>query len=338
MGTLRVLQSFGVPRPTTNPYIVQLARAIQADPRVEHVPFSWRAALTQPIDVIHVHWADAMLAGRTPLRRMAKRLAFALFVCRIRVARIPVVRTVHNLEEPNVGAVDRALIRALTRCTTLRIHLTPTTPEEMDVPSVVIEHGHYIDWFAQYPKAQAVTGRLGYAGLLKAYKGVDRLLTAFSRSQLPELSLTVAGKPADPETDAFIRQRAAELPHVTVDLRYISESELVSLVTSSELIVLPYVTMHNSGAALAALSLERPILVPDNPTNRALADEVGPGWVLFFEGEITSDALDEAIREIRSTPPTARPALGRRAWTDAGARHGDAYLMAAANPRHRAED
>ncbi|MDT0156335.1 glycosyl transferase [Microbacterium sp. ARD32] len=336
MPSIRVMQTFGAPRTTTNPYIVQLAHAIEADPRITHVPFSWRSALIEPLDVVHVHWADAVLAGRTPLTRLAKRVAFALFVARVRLFRIPVVRTVHNLTEPSVGPVDRALVRALIGRTTLRIHLSPTTPDEEGTPAVLIEHGHYINWFGQYRKSDAVTGRIGYAGLLKAYKGIDRLLSAFSESHMPGLSLRVAGKPADAQTDRFVRERVASLPRAEADLRYISEAELVTLVTSSELIVLPYIVMHNSGAALAALSLERPILVPDNPTNRALANEVGPGWVHLFQGELTAQGLDDAIQDLRASPPTQKPRLDNREWTHAGRRHVDAYLQAMTlNNRHR---
>ena len=40
--------------------------------------------------------------------------------------------------------------------------------------------------------------------------------------------------------------------------------------------VLPYRQMHNSGAVLAALSLDRPVLVPATD-QRGLGAEVGPG-------------------------------------------------------------
>ena len=50
--------------------------------------------------------------------------------------------------------------------------------------------------------------------------------------------------------------------------------------------MLPYRHMHNSGAALTALSLDRPVLVPETDVNRDLARETGPGWVVTFAGEL----------------------------------------------------
>lgn len=325
------MQTFGVPRPTTNPYIVQLARALDADPRVRHMPFSWRSALIGRVDVVHVHWADALLAGRNPVTRFGKRMALALFIARIRLTGIPVVRTVHNLTPP-----DPWLARQLESCTTLRIHLTPTTPQDSRTPSVCIAHGHYEDWFADFPKQDPKPGRIGYVGLLKAYKGITQLLDAFTDTSTPGLSLRLAGRPSDEETAQVITSRITDIPEAEATLRYVSEDELVSLITESELVVLPYLHMHNSGAVLAALSLHRPVLVPANPTNAALADEVGPGWVFPFDGVLTGATIDSVISELRTRPAAAPPNLAARDWSETGRLHGDAY--AAAFARRRSKD
>lgn len=337
MGTLRVMQTFGAPRPTTNPYIVQLGQALMQEPRIEHIPFSWREALLGRIDVLHVHWADTLLAGRTPLTRFGKRVAMSAFLARIRLSRLPVVRTVHNLSEPKGSRLDRALVRMLEQRTTLRIHLTPTTPTEPGVPSIVIPHGHYVDWFSRFPKESAIPGRFGYVGLLKAYKGIDALLRAYEEARTPGISLRLAGRPADAATTSLIAARLPALRDASAELRYVSEAELVTLVTSSEIVVLPYREMHNSGAALAALSLSRPVIVPANPTNAALSDEVGQGWVLQFDGELDGDALDSALATARSTERSSAPELSRRGWSQAGALHADAYIRAAAHHPRRKE-
>lgn len=328
MGTLQVMQTFGVPRPTTNPYIVQLARALEADPRVDHVPFSWRSALFAPLDVVHVHWADALLAGRNPMTRFGKRVAMALFIARIRLGRIPVVRTVHNLTPPDGDRMSAWLVRELQRCTTLRIHLSTTTPQDPTTPSVCIVHGHYEDWFSSFPEERVTPGRIGYVGLLKAYKGIMQLLTAFEDATTPGLSLSLAGRPADDDTRATINARITEIPGADATLRYVSEAELVERITSSELVVLPYLQMHNSGAVLAALSLHRPVLVPANPTNAALAAEVGQSWVHQFDGELTGAALDAVIARLRRGAASSPPDLSARGWSETGRLHADAYATA----------
>jgi hypothetical protein len=86
--------------------------------------------------------------------------------------------------------------------------------------------------------------------------------------------------------------------------------------------------MHNSAGALTALSLDRPILVPDNSVNRLLADEVGNGWVYRYSGELTPDILRETVTVVRADARSDRPDLSTREWSDAGRRHVAAYRRA----------
>ncbi|PZU45667.1 MAG: glycosyl transferase [Microbacterium sp.] len=323
------MQSFGAPRPTTNPYIVMLRDSLVASPEVEHVPFSWRTALTGSYDVFHVHWPDTLLDARSPARRMAKRLAFAGLLVRLRLRGTPVVRTVHNLTEPRGGAIDRRLVAALNRRIRMRIRINAATPEVAGIPSVLAPHGHYRNWYAPMPRRERTTDHLGYVGLIKPYKGVENLVAAFEEAVAaqPGVSLRVQGRPADDQVASWLRAAADRIPGLSLTLRYLDEEEFVAAVTESALVVLPYRELHNSGAALAALSLDRPVLVPDNDTTRALADEVGADWVLTFTGELTAATLRTALARV-AEPPIEGPDLSARDWSETAARHVDAYRKA----------
>lgn len=329
MGSIRVMQSFGEPRPTTNPYIVMLRGSLVASPDVEHVPFSWRTALTGAYDVFHVHWPDTLLDGRSPARRAAKRVAFAALLLRLRLRGTPVVRTVHNLSEPRGGALDRRLVDALNRRISLRIRINASTPDVEGIPSALVPHGHYRDWYARMPRRERIAGHLGYVGLIKPYKGVERLVETFEEVSAgrADVSLRVQGRPADEQVASWLSAAADRIPGLAVTLRYLDEEEFVEAVTESALVVLPYRELHNSGAALAALSLDRPVLVPDNDTTRALAREVGADWVLTFEGDLTAEALSAALARVADAPSGA-PDLSARDWSETAARHADAYRKA----------
>ncbi len=327
MVAVRVMQSFGRPRPTTNPYIVLLRDALVATDGVEHIPFSWRTALTGRYDVFHVHWPDTLLQGRRWWTRAGKRAGFAAMMLRMRLRRVAVVQTVHNLSDPDMGHLDSALIRALRRRTELFITLNETGPDIEPGRQVLVRHGHYRDWFAAYPTAAAVPGRVGYVGLIKPYKGIEALLAAFATAREADerLTLRIAGNPSDPAIAEAVRQASERTPGIEAVLRYVTEAEFAETVTSSTVVVLPYRQMHNSGAALAALSLGRPVLVPDNETNRALAAEVGAAWVRTFAGELDADDLVTAVAA--GIAPGA-PDLSAREWTTAGILHADAYRRA----------
>ncbi|MEP6629669.1 MAG: glycosyltransferase [Lapillicoccus sp.] len=333
---IRVLQSFGRPGPRTNPYIVMLGERLESTPGLELVRFSWRAALGGHYDVVHLHWPEVLLEGASPLRSAGKRVAFALLLARLGTRCTPVVRTVHNLDLPtDLSPLDRGLLVWAERLTTVRIRLNESTPVPSQALAVTIPHGDYQDWFGRYAPSTQRQGRLAFVGLVRRYKGVERLLEAFAdtSSDRPDLTLTVSGRPSTAELEADLRMRAERDPRVVLDLRFLTDAELVRAVTESSLVVLPYRFMHNSGTVLAALSLGRPVLAPRTTVNEELSSEVGAGWVHLFDGELTGQDLRNTVRRLADHPPTAPPNLTARRWDDTGSAHRDAYRLAMARAR-----
>jgi beta-1,4-mannosyltransferase len=74
-------------------------------------------------------------------------------------------------------------------------------------------------------------------------------------------------------------ERGARRPRVRLTLRHADDDELVEAVGEAQVVVLPYRQMHNSGALLLALSLDRRVLVPSGPVTDELAARVGEHWV-----------------------------------------------------------
>src|SRR2546423_439948 len=191
-----VLQSFRRPRRTTNPYLVQLVRALPDDVRTDY--FSWRRALAGRYDVLHLHWPEVLLRSPSRARALARRAATTLLLGVLRARRIAVVRTLHNPqphEQPPL--LDRAVLRGLDRSTTRWIRLNPFTAEPDPARTSTILHGHYRDWFGPAGRP-AVPGRLLCFGLLRPYKGVESLLEAFGELDEGSLGLRVVGAPPTP--------------------------------------------------------------------------------------------------------------------------------------------
>lgn len=334
---LRVMQSFRAPRSTTNPYITMLDQALAADPQLAHRRFSWGGALFGRYDVFHWHWPEGKLHGTTWWKSAGKFALTALLSLRHRLSRrITVVRTVHNVELPDDNAPRTWLLRRIDAQTDHRIVLNTTTRLPAGMTHTLILHGHYRDWYAPQPHRERVPGRLGTFGGVRRYKSVDALVAAYAEAVTiePALTLRVGGRPSTPELGDDLRRSTSALPGVQLQLAFLSDAELVELATSSELVVLAYRFMHNSGSVLAALSLDRPVLVPRNEVNEALAQEVGSDWVLMYDGELDGDTLISAWRSARGLSPTARPDLSGREWADAGAAHAAAYRAAIAGKRH----
>lgn len=325
---LIVQQSFPRPRPTTNPYLVMLGRSIARQPGVGVRLFSWRSALTASYDVFHVHWPEILVSGHSPLKKLARQALTLLLVARLAVLGVPIVRTVHNLELPDgISRRERWLLRIIDRRTALVVVLNDETPRNPDVPTELIPHGHYRDWFESFERPARERGRVSFVGLVRRYKGVEDLVRSF-RGVASDATLHVAGRPSTPEIARELEGLAKADDRVTLDLRFLDDHDLVDAVDRASLVVLPYRHMHNSGTALTALSLDRPVLVPDNEVTSRLGDEVGAGWVHRFDGELTAADIEQALASAETLAPDARPDLSAREWQTQGERHVAAYRRA----------
>lgn len=331
--SITVLQSFPAPRPTTNPYLVQLACALRELPDVKVVNFSWRSALLSKFDVFHVHWPEILVSGHSPLKKLARQALTLALLGKLALTRTPIVRTVHNVGLPqDISFIEVLLLRLIDRRTALYVRLNSMTPLPTGRPSVTIPHGHYREWFADFPKGAPLGGRISYVGLIRRYKGVEILISSFraTAETHPQLSLRLAGKPSTEELCQAIGVLSEGDARISLQLEYLSEAELVDTITSSELVILPYRFMHNSGGTLAALSLDRPVLVPANDVNQALAEEVGEGWVYQYTGVLTPEYILQTLSSLAKESPRPRPDLSARDWTPGSLAHRDAYAQAAA--------
>lgn len=322
---LTVQQSFPPPQPTTNPYIVMLRDHLAATPGVTVREFRWRDAIFGSFDVFHAHWPENLVSGHGPVKTAVRQLLTAVLLAKFRLLRIPVVRTVHNLELPSgLSRRQRLLLTWFEQATTLRIALNGATTFPSGQAHSTILHGHYREWFAAYPKPATVAGRFGYFGLIRRYKNVETLLRAFTG--VPgQRSLRVAGNPSGRELSDEITTLAKADGRISLSLGYVSDEELADLVGESQLVVLPYRHMHNSGGVLTSLSLDRPVLVPANEANSLLAAEVGEGWIYSYEGELTAAILEDAIARVQTDARAEHPDLSARNWDVAGPRYVAAY-------------
>lgn len=332
------MQSFGAPRPTSNPYVHMLDAALATTPGLEHRRFNRREALFGRLDAIQFHWPETLFGSGTGAKSLARRAYAMALRARLSLGRVAVVRTVHNVELPkDVSPWQRRYLEWVERRTDHRIVLNELTELPAGAASSLIPHGHYRDWFADVEKAAAAADTLGFVGLVRRYKGVEDLIRVFRETAdaAPDLRLRIAGNPTSAGIADEVRAGAAADRRIELDLRYLSEPDFARAVMGSSGIVLPYRFMHNSGTVLAALSLDRPVLVPRTAVNEQLAAEVGEGWITLFDGDLTASDLLSFAEAIR-TPRSGRPDLSARDWDNAGVAHREAFARAVAHRRGRA--
>lgn len=301
------------------------------DVQVEY--FSWKRALFGRYDVFHVHWPEVLLRGANPLKTSIRCVMFTLLLLRVKFGRPVIVRTIHN-EAPHesLDPLRRLLHRWCDRLTTLWISLSEFTEPPGDAPNRVIPHGHYKDWFSDHRRSvtdgRRIPGRVLFFGLIRPYKGIDRLIEAFAGITDPDVELRIVGRVMDERLGEQIEQACRHDDRVSAVDAYLTDDELVEELASATLVVLPFTKSSNSGSLLLALSLDRPVLAPADPLVEQISNEVGRGWVHTFERPLTSTALAAALTATDSEPPVAPPDLDLRNWERIGRLHAEAFADA----------
>ncbi|WP_166644399.1 glycosyltransferase [Microbacterium sp. BK668] len=332
MPTIVVQQTLAPPDGTTK-FVDQMIG--MENPRIVHRFDSWKSAIFGRYDVFHAHWPELTIRGSSRVRRFVRRRYLDAFLLRAKLMRTPIVRHLHNVEphEPGDAAETRSL-RRFDRATDLYIRLNPTTTPPTDRPVVTALHGHYRSAYAKYALPDPRRGRLLYFGIIRPYKNVDGLARIFSQLDADDLSLRIVGSPSVGQRE-IIETHCDRDPRITATLRYVTDEELVTEVGLAELVILPYHEMHNSGAILVAMSLGRPVLAPRTASNSALSAEVGEGWIIEYDGDLTPETIRGALDEVRRGERSAEPDLSERDWDHVGRIIEGAYRQAIERVKRR---
>jgi glycosyltransferase involved in cell wall biosynthesis len=139
--------------------------------------------------------------------------------------------------------------------------------------------GNYEDFVAQHPVDAGPACRSSFDipqearvilcfGLIRPYKGVDRLLAAFELlAKAEELHLVIAGSTTPElarELEAAIERSEAKA-RIRFRPRFSSDPELAALLRMADIVVLPYRHVYQSGALLLAMSFGKAIIASDIP-------------------------------------------------------------------------
>jgi glycosyltransferase involved in cell wall biosynthesis len=263
-------------------------------------------------DIWHIHWPEALLNIRNPALAATKLTAFLGMIDWVRLRGGKIVWTVHNLKahddlHPQLEAMFYR--RFVSRVDGV-ISLSETGlamafdkfPRLRFLPTAVIRHGHYRN---QYPEcgldAKSSVGiasdsrTILFFGEVRAYKNVDALVRAFRDVKDSKARLLIAGRPKNAAIAEIVAGEAALDGRVQLSLSFIEPGQVARYFSACDLVVLPYRHILNSGAALLALSFNRPVLVPDLGSMRDLRNDFGGEWVRTFPGEIDAAKIESAL-------------------------------------------
>lgn len=325
-----VLMSVSPPDGTTK-YVDQVVT--YADDSIDFLFFTWRNALLRKFRVLHIHWPESFVRGRNLPVRLVRLFLTEALIFRLQAQKIPVVRTLHNPQPHERGAWYESLVlRQLDRLTSTFVVLNAGEVTPFSARTAYIPHGDYRERFSRAPQLEPQAGRILYFGRVQPYKGIDTLIAAFTKLGRQDIALRLVGQ-ASKEYALEVSRLAKDDDRISSRFEFVSDGDLVAEVKSSELVILPYQHLHNSGVLLFSLSLDRPTLAPRTPTTEALQREVGSSWLRLFDGVLDEDELTRALQWARPTrpePPTFDP---RRSWDSVGRAYSEIYRQTVAGER-----
>jgi glycosyltransferase involved in cell wall biosynthesis len=228
--------------------------------------------------LVHLHWVFTFTFPAAEILPGMRRFAQAWFTLWLRTTRllgVPVVWTAHNVL-PHVPAFadDIAARRMLVAASDLVIahcHSTLTELATLGIiprKSAVIPHGPLAPVVPSFSLRMPGTGsgprNILFFGKILKYKGVDDLIAAFTAlpGDLP-VRLTVGGQCDDADMRSRLNMLAqADRDRIILRLQRIAEQDVAPMLTSADVVVLPYRKVTTSGSAMLALAYGRPLIVP----------------------------------------------------------------------------
>lgn len=201
-------------------------------------------------------------------------------------------------------------VHVLSRYTAKQLSLTlGVSPKKI----VFTPHGNYDRFIDDTPPAprELTRQQLGiadqeklilYFGLIRPYKGVDRLVSAVSHMAMPNLKVLITGGCAEPLLSE-LRQKIAEedgARRIIFRPGFVENHQLSSYLAAADIVVFPYTHIYQSGAVLLAMSFGKSVIASDIEGFREYVQNGRTGWLTdttdanTFASAIESAALDEA--------------------------------------------
>ncbi|HEY7799677.1 MAG TPA: glycosyltransferase [Hyphomonadaceae bacterium] len=314
---------------TSNRFTTLFSQAVQ-QAGWEVREFAWRPSAVFGSKVILLHWPDELFASKGVVANVKAAFKLATFRLAKHICGAKLVWVVHETAPHDRGRkapwVTNAFLRSLDGAIFLsqasKVASEADLPALKNIPALITRHGHYRIDMEKPPQPRRRPGKalnLIYFGQIRPYKNLNGLIAAARRFQPGDVQVKIMGWSKDPHFTRTLQEEAKSAPAVTLDIRdeLVPQPELEAALDDSDGVVLPYRNILNSGAALFALSRNRPVLAPRLGTLPELQDEIGQDWVDLYDGDIGGEDLNEfATRLRRSNADTAD--LSRYEWGPIG--------------------
>jgi len=310
--------------PGFNPYQRLFTDSLQeAGATVIRLPpekwFPVQKAFSQPCDILHFDWPHDWYSGRNALTRTLKSKMYLSGLKQKSAGKL--VWTAHNLiahDANNEAHEYRMIQRLIARCDGIMV-LSDAAKSELhlhyDVPSSTsvrtIHHGHYIDAYPNTVTRDEARRCLGIGsnevvylslGAIRRYKGHENLIHSFAKTSNANERLIITGVSADFDYVNSLQrliETQSDQCSGTIDFRpsAVPDNKLQYFFNASDVSILPFDSVLNSGSLLLAMSFGLPVIACGQGSIQEVAHPSHS--ILFQPSDNPVAAISEAIAASR---------------------------------------
>jgi SAM-dependent methyltransferase len=263
-------------------------------------------------DVVHVQWTKLPLVD-------------ILFINLFTLLKIPVIYTCHNALPHNSNFFSLLLSKIVCQSVTRIIVHSKSTKDQLinyfgtslDKRCIIIPYGKFDpvsekSKISYDEKKTKNNGHLSFSiiGQIYPYKGIIEYLEIWSyalknyNNLLSGIQLRIVGRA---DRDYFVRIsdfiRDNSITNVFLDDKWLSDQEFEEELLDSDVCILPYLSMSQSGVLMTLLSYRKPCIVSDVGGLTDPFDVARIGWVFSWKEDlsfIAEKAIIKPILDIRS--------------------------------------
>jgi glycosyltransferase involved in cell wall biosynthesis len=231
-------------------------------------------------DIVYYDWIQSFVLGKTLLITLIKCVCFFLEIQYIvHIRKKPVFHTLHNMHNHAKRWlwIERQIYTYfLNKCSRIRVYSQTTKNKIIKTFGVqpqkiyIIEDVPFHLYYPNNTTRQESRIRLGFTahqyvylfqGMIKPYKGIDDLITAFQEIKSTNDVLIIAGPTDNAAYVAHLRSlinRQAENIHLINE--YIAIEDIQFYFNAANAVVLPFKNIEHSSSIDLAMSFAKPII------------------------------------------------------------------------------
>jgi beta-1,4-mannosyltransferase len=255
-----------------------------------HIPFEILIRRCMGYRIIHIHWQAFFIPLSIPGKYKLSLYACLFNYWWMKFLGYNVIWTVHDIvpHDPETSDDLRASRKLAEIADVKIVHSSYSIKQMRDMGlntdhCVVIPHGNYIGVYPDRVSRKEARTALHIAqqefvflffGIIRAYKGIDTLLSAYSQVATPHTRLVIAGKCMD---ENIRKQILAAQQTQKIDFydEYVATEQVATFYTAADAVCLPFKSITTSGSVLLALTFGKTILAPRSGALRDIPKNVG---------------------------------------------------------------